>query len=85
MTRRLNARKPKNARQATTPARPIRTRKPSAAATLVAASAQALALSIDPAWRAGVTLNLQLLFKHAALVNEFPLPDEIEPAPVFRA
>ena len=85
MMRRLKARKRKIARRTRTPIRPVRTRRPGTAATLVAASAQALALSIDPAWRAGVTLNLQLLFKHAALVNEFPLPDEIEPAPVFRA
>lgn len=51
---------------------------------LIAASAQALALPLDPAWHA-VKLNLQLLFKHAALVDEFLLADEIEPAPVFRA
>ncbi len=49
------------------------------------AGAQALALPIDPAWRAGVKLNLQLLFRHATLVDEFALPDESEPAPVFRA
>ena len=33
----------------------------------------------------GITFNLQLLFKHATLVDEFPLPDDTEPAPVFRA
>jgi hypothetical protein len=42
-------------------------------------------LPIDPAWRAGVKLNLQLIFRYAALVDEFALPDETEPAPVFRA
>ncbi|HXX04152.1 MAG TPA: DUF4089 domain-containing protein [Xanthobacteraceae bacterium] len=49
------------------------------------AGAQELALPIDPAWQTAVRLNLQLLFRHAALVDEFPLSDEIEPAPVFRA
>ena len=40
---------------------------------------------MDPAWEASVTFNLQLLMRHAALVNEFALPDEAEPAPLFRA
>jgi hypothetical protein len=54
-------------------------------AVIVAASAQALALPLDPAWQEAVTFNLQLIFRHAALVDEFPLPDEAEPAPVFHA
>jgi hypothetical protein len=49
------------------------------------AGATALALPIDAAWRAGVEFNLQLLYRHAALVDAFALPDETEPAPVFRA
>jgi hypothetical protein len=53
--------------------------------TLIAASAQALRLPLDPAWHAAVRANLQLLLKHAALVEEFSLPDDTEPAPVFRA
>jgi hypothetical protein len=52
---------------------------------LVAASARALGLTIDPAWLAGVKFNLQLIFRHAALVDEFVLPDDAEPAPVFHA
>jgi hypothetical protein len=52
---------------------------------MVAAAAPALGLQIDPAWEAGVTFNLQLLLRHATLVDEFALPDEAEPAPVFRA
>ena len=53
--------------------------------TLVAASAAALALTIDPAWREGVKRNLRVILEHAALVDRFSLPDEIEAAPVFRA
>jgi len=45
----------------------------------------ALALPMDPSWHAGVTFNLQLLLKHAALIDEFSLADDAEPAPVFRA
>lgn len=53
--------------------------------TLVAASAQALSLPIEPAWRADVKRNLVVILKHAALVDQFALSDDIEPAPVFRA
>jgi hypothetical protein len=53
--------------------------------TLVAANAQALGLPLDPAWRESVKGNLQLILAHAGLVDQFTLPDEVEPAPVFRA
>jgi hypothetical protein len=85
MTRKSISRKAKSARRARTPARPLRTRKPDAFGTLVAAASQALALPIEASWHAGVTFNLQLLFRHGALVDEFSLPDDAEPAPVFRA
>jgi hypothetical protein len=52
---------------------------------LVAASARALGLKIDPAWEANVKFNLHLILRHAALVDEFPLPDDAEPAPIFHA
>ena len=48
-------------------------------------SAQALGLTLDPSWQAGVKFNLQLILRHAALVDEFPLPDDAEPAPIFHA
>jgi hypothetical protein len=78
-------RKAKTARWTRTPARPLRAKKPDAMEALLAASAQALALPIDPAWHVRVKLNLQLIFRYAALVEEFALPDDTEPAPVFRA
>lgn len=52
---------------------------------LIAASAQALGLTIDPAWCDGIRLHLRLVLDHAARVEEFSLPDEAEPAPVFHA
>jgi len=52
---------------------------------LVAASAQALRLAIDPAWRDGVNFHLRLLLEHAARVDDFPLADDAEPGPVFYA
>jgi len=59
--------------------------EPDAVDLLVASSAKALGLSIDPAWRPGVTFNLRLILRLAALVDEFPLSDDAEPAPVFHA
>ena len=85
MRRKPLIRKPKTARRLRAPARGMRTKKPDALAALVAASAQALALPLERTWHSGVKLNLQLLFTHAAQVDEFLLPDETEPAPVFRA
>ena len=52
---------------------------------LVAANAQALGLTLDPAWHGSVAFNLRLILRHAALVDEFVLPDDAEPAPVFHA
>ena len=52
---------------------------------LVAANAQALGLTLDPAWHESVAFNLRLIFRHAALVDEFKLPDDAEPAPIFHA
>ncbi len=52
---------------------------------LVAVSAQALGLTLDPAWHKSIAFNLGLILRHAALVDEFALPDDAEPAPVFHA
>ena len=51
----------------------------------VDAAAALIGLPIDPAHRPGVVLNLERIAQMAALVMAFPLPDEIEPAPVFRS
>jgi hypothetical protein len=51
----------------------------------IAASARALALPVNPAWYPTIRSNLEVTFRLAALVAEFRLPDDAEPAPVFRA
>ena len=51
----------------------------------VEAAAAALDLPLEEAWKPGVEANLEVILKHAAAVTEFALPDEAEPAPVFRA
>ena len=55
-------------------------------ATLDAFADAGLALlgqPIDPAWRPGIRANLRVSLRLAALVTDFALPDEAEPAPVF--
>ena len=50
----------------------------------VDAAAALIGLPIDPAYRPGVVVNLERIAQMAALIMEFALPDEAEPAPVFR-
>jgi hypothetical protein len=49
------------------------------------AVSKALGLSIADAWKPAVRSNLEISLKLAALVDEFALPDETEPANVFAA
>jgi hypothetical protein len=49
------------------------------------AVSKALGLSIADAWKPAVRTNLEISLKLAALVDEFALPDETEPASVFAA
>jgi hypothetical protein len=49
------------------------------------AAGSALALPIEAAWKPMVRANLEVTLKLARLVDEFPLPDETEPASVFAA
>ena len=49
------------------------------------AVSKALALPLQDAWRAAVRANLDVSLRLARLVDEFALPDETEPAPIFTA
>jgi len=51
----------------------------------IVAAAEALALPIEPAWQPAVRAHLEVTLRFARLVEEFDLPDDAEPAPVFRA
>jgi Protein of unknown function (DUF4089) len=53
------------------------------AAAYVDALAMLTGLSLDPAHGPGVILNFERIAQMAGLVMEFPLPDDVEPAPVF--
>ena len=49
------------------------------------AAAHALGIPIQPEWKGEIRANLDVTFKLSALVGEKELPDDAEPAPVFRA
>jgi 1-carboxybiuret hydrolase subunit AtzG-like protein len=49
------------------------------------AVSKALALPVEDAWRPAVKANLEVSLRLARLVDEFALPDEIEPASVYAA
>ena len=49
------------------------------------AAAAALDLPLEPAWKPAVKANLEVTLRHAATYADFPLPDEVEPAPVYKA
>jgi hypothetical protein len=51
----------------------------------IAAGARALDLEIDKAWMPAVRGHLQVTLRLGALVAAFALPDDAEPAPVFKA
>ena len=49
------------------------------------AATQALGIPVQPEWKGEIRANLDVTFKFAALVAEKELPDDAEPAPVFKA
>ena len=49
------------------------------------AVATALALPVEETWRPAVRVNLDVSLRLARLVDEFPLPDETEPASIYAA
>jgi 1-carboxybiuret hydrolase subunit AtzG-like len=51
----------------------------------ITAAATTLALPVEPQWMPAIKANLEATFRLGALVTEFELSDEVEPAPVFGA
>jgi hypothetical protein len=50
---------------------------------LIDALLPATGIPLDPTWRAAVVANLRVAGAIAASLQAFPLPDALEPAPVF--
>lgn len=51
----------------------------------ITAAAAALDLPLQAEWRDAVKANLAVTLKLGSLIADFPLSDEAEPAPVFKA
>jgi hypothetical protein len=51
----------------------------------ITVASAALDLPLEEGWRPAIKANLEVALKLANLVAEFPLPDEAEPAPIFKA
>jgi len=51
----------------------------------IVASADLMKLPLDPAWLPAVRQNVKVTFQLASEFDDFPLPDDSEPAPVFGA
>ena len=49
------------------------------------ANAALLGIPVQPEWRDAIRLHLRLPRDLAGRVMEFPLSDEADPAPIFRA
>ncbi len=52
---------------------------------MIEAGTNLLGIPLEDAWRPAIRLHLGISLGHAATVLDFPLGDEIDPAPVFRA
>jgi hypothetical protein len=78
---------PKNkvTKAATTPKSVKSSRQPDHLTDLINASGKAFELTIESAWRPAVRANLQIIFQQATLFMAFELPDDAEPAPIFKA
>ena len=51
----------------------------------IRSGASLMRLSIDPAWEDGVAFHLRTILAQAASLTDPPLPDALDPAPVYRA
>jgi hypothetical protein len=66
-------------------AKPARAKPRAPLDDFIVAGACALDLKIEAAWMPAVRGNLAVTLRLGALVTDFALPDDAEPAPVFKA
>ncbi len=52
---------------------------------LIDAAEALLGIPIEAEWRGSIRLHLDISMRHALTVASFSLPNETDPAPVFRA
>lgn len=53
--------------------------------SMIDAGCALLGIKTEPAWIPTIRQNLEVTLRLAALVDDFKLPDETDPAPVFEA
>lgn len=58
---------------------------PADEAATIRAGCRALGIPLDPAWHDAVAFNVRTIASQAELLLEPPLPDALDPAPVFAA
>jgi 1-carboxybiuret hydrolase subunit AtzG-like len=51
----------------------------------IEAAAKSLGITVDPGWMPSVRMNVEVMLMLARQLEEFPLPDDSEPAPVYKA
>ena len=51
----------------------------------IEAAARVVGIAVEPEWLPAIRTHLDVTLNHAAIVAEFELPDDAEPAPVFKA
>jgi hypothetical protein len=66
-------------------AKPARPKRRDPLDDFIDAGARGLGLKIDRAWMPAVRGYLRDSLRHGALVTGFAMPDDAEPAPVFKA
>jgi hypothetical protein len=66
-------------------ARTAKSARPDELDAFIAAAAKALDLPTRKAWLPAIKANLKVTLQLASVVTAFELPDDAEPAPVFRA
>jgi hypothetical protein len=52
---------------------------------MIDAGTAMLGIEMKPQWRQAVRMHLEISLGQAATLLEMPLPDHLDPAPVFRA
>ena len=66
------------------PAKPAEPPKPDPLDAFIVAAAGTLGLKIAKGWMPAVRSNLAVTLRHARSVESLELPDDAEPAPVYR-
>jgi hypothetical protein len=78
-------RKPATRRTAKAKAKSGKVARPDALDAYIDSASAALNIPVAAEWKPAVKANLQVIFRFADNVVSFSLPDDAEPAPLFRA